>query len=56
MALHSLELFSTPQVLVAAEAGGAGRGGQTLRRARPLPRREASTLRPPLVAMRARKP
>lgn len=55
-ALQGQEIFATPDALRTTKTEVGGRGGQTLRRARPLPRREASTRRPPLVAMRARKP
>jgi hypothetical protein len=56
VALQGQEIFASPDALRATKPVIGGRRGQALRRARPLPRREASTRRPPLVAMRARKP
>lgn len=62
---NGFEVRLAPQTLLGAKTHGAeafassktgGRAQTTVRRLRPLRRRFLSTLRPPLVAMRARKP
>ena len=50
------DIALAPQVLLGAETHGRSRNQTTVNRLRPLRRRERSTLRPPAVALRARKP
>jgi len=51
-----LECAGAAQPIADAAAGGWRNGRQTVRRARPLARRAARTLRPPTVFIRARNP
>ena len=50
------ERARAPQPMADAAANGSRNGRQTVRRARPLARRAARTLRPPTVFIRARNP